>query len=202
MRPVISLFPFNNSGICRMSIRQLSIFLLLLNWSDCLSASDWWEKNASDPGRCFQTGMEFLFSLWTTWPILLIDRSSPKQCWAAHGGFVSTFLGKSQVSMMQPWCSPNYCLSRPGQVRVGTALTSSPPFPKTEHSSSPSEPGLGLPRTCQELKVVFFLPQEVIFLGTAALGCQSLGFTKAHVCVTVALLLGMLEFPFQIDPQN
>lgn len=128
----------------------------------------------------------------------LANWSSPKQCWAAHSGFVSTFLGKSQVSMMQPWCSPNYCLSRPGQVRVGTALTSSPPFPKTEHSSSPSEPGLGLPRTCQELKVVFFLPQEVIFLGTAALGCQSLGFTKAHVCVTVALLLGMLEFPFQI----
>ena len=60
-----------------------------------------------------------------------------------------------------------------------------------------SEPGLGLPGTCQELKVVFFFPQEIIFLGTAALGCQSLAFTKAHVCVTVAALWGVLEFPLQ-----
>lgn len=77
-------------------------------------------------------------------------------------------------------------------------LPTSASFPKDGAFQFSTEPGLGLPGTCQELKVVFFLPQEIIFLGMAALGCQPLAFTKAHTCVTVALLLGVLEFPLQI----
>lgn len=91
--------------------------------------------------------------------------------------------------------SPN-CLSQLGHLRAERPPLRLPsPRPGFVLSG---EPGLGLPATCQEPNVVFFFPQEIIFPGTAAPGCQSLAFTKAHVCATVALLLGMLEFPLQI----
>lgn len=179
MLPVISLFSFNNSGTSRMSVRQLSIFLLLLNRSDCLSLPDWWEKNTSDPGRCLQIRVEFLFSFWTTWPILLIE--CPQS--SVEDPVVALFPPSQEEA--RPLC----CIQG---AHPAVALTPPPLLPQDRALSFSSAPGLGLPGTCQELKVVFFLPQEIIFLGMAAPGCQSLAFTKAHVCVTVALLLGVL----------
>lgn len=109
-----------------------------------------------------------------------------------------------------PWFCSCHATKKPGpdaaaliftQLGIGgwkQPLPTSVSFPKDGAFQVSSEPGLGLPGTCQELKVVFFLPQEIIFLGTASLGCQSLAFMKAHTCVTVALLLGVLEFSLQI----
>lgn len=50
--------------------------------------------------------------------------------------------------------SPYLCLPFPGQSIL-----------------RPREPGSDSPGTCQELNIVFFLPQDVLFLGTAAVGC-------------------------------
>lgn len=143
------------------------------------------EKNTSDPGRCFQIRVQFLFSFWTTWPILLIE--CPQS--SVEEPVVALF------PLFQDEARP-LCCSQGAHPTV--ALTPPPPLPQDRAFRFSSAPGLGLPGTCQELKVVFFLPQEIIFLGMAALGCQSLAFTNAHVCVTVALLLGVLQFPFQI----
>ena len=99
----------------------------------------------------------------------LVNWSSPKQCWAAHGGFVSTFLGKSQASMLQPWCSPNYCLSRPGQVRVGTALTSSPP-PQRQSIQVLQWAWLGLARDLPGAEGCFLSPTGNNFPGHGSPG--------------------------------
>lgn len=133
--------PSSHSRASRMSVRLLSMFLLLLDLSDCLSTSDRWDENASGPGWCFQRERLFPFFLSAAGPVLLIGCP---QWWLRHR------------------FSPS-CLSQPGHPGAGTA----PPAPPSPKARIHALPGAwrGLARDLPGAEGCFLFPTGNNFPG-------------------------------------
>lgn len=178
-------------------MRLPSILLLLLNLSDCLSTSDWWDKNASDPSRCLQEEIEFPFSPFDHM-ICLANWLSSMHCWKSKPG--CSAWGWGAVAGLKPrphagqmlyhWTtSPAWCLSPWGHLLVGTVLTSAS-FSRSWSIHILRWSCLGLAWDLPAAEGCFLSPTGNNLLGTATLGCQSLTFTVSprawqwHYCWT------------------
>lgn len=139
----------------------------------------------------FRRKMDFLLFLATTWPILLIDCPPSSVVQLSVALFPRTRkkpgLDAAALILTQPPCPPG----------GGDSPSLHLPFPKMEHSRSPVSLAWACPGPARSWSL-FSFPTGNNFPGHGSPGCQSLAFTKAHACVTVALLLVVLEFPLRI----